>query len=428
MKDCIRISAAAIILFLVFNEGYSQNALPQLIRTGHYETYIDEVISSVRGDLNSLTSEQKNYLARAHYERAKVNEKIFEMSIHSTQRLLKIIENEMQADEIQADIAFVRIMEELLFQQVRFQTNMQSSLNHPIGEALMKWLDPQYGLQICQSSARADRGCDLLEILVSGDLTQYFEVNKQLTYLNSDNRESHLARINEFNKPKKEAMLIIEWLHLLQLNVISDFMLAGWLYEHLNDPWSKQAFYRARNWTKFSELNSDFANRFHIYSYLGHNINRFRHCRLTELDAPFIESVSSNIGWAIWTSEALRYCSDIVENRIKATFRDIEPTNRAQAQLIAEAFIGIGEFSRAYDVLTGQISRTDLNSFSAITPGTFATLAYLQFMVGGEENWRNTRNLVSKLEQEFSALTTAMLLLQMATEPPSRQSPNIYIE
>lgn len=426
------ILGAFIIFFCTGIDLHSQ-ALPQEIREGLFETYINQTIQATGGDVaNLVENQEKQYLAMAHFERGKVHERLFQLTLKSTLRLLNRMSDEMESTDLIAAIQFLELKESM-YRQKPTQGSLQvpSDLRNPVTLALINWMDPKNGLKSCSNATPQDVGCDLIRILATGDLSDYTEVHQLLKRVNSDDRETLLRELNQQARPSQKAIAIVKWLQNLQLNMIADFQLSGWLYQDVENRLHTRSYYFSNDWNKFQSPVNDFDGS-GIYSFLGNHILLNESCHFSNFDRAFISFIESNIvrGVPIMAAEALSRCLDpsAIEENLRAQVTSFQPRTRAQAQAVSDAYIAMERSDIALETLGSHIQRRDYRSFTRITPLSFATMAYLQYSEGGEENWRETRTMVSQLSEEFSALTAATLILQMATEPPSRISPNIYIE
>ncbi len=424
----IKILLSAILFMIsgLLNEVVAQQ-YSDLFRQNLYESFIHATLGENNQLPNNLNTQELRVLSRAHYERAKVLESVYTLTLYSGEQLLSRMAEEMT--DFGAQSVIKRLQKRQRAAKFSMVTGAHSdSIIGSLEHYLVNWHIKGMNQQACES---ATPGCRLISLLHSDDPGNYNESIALLHSLQPGTGQSLLDNLVEAETLERRGEMIVKWINQLHLYAITDYTLAAWLSEiaEYNNE-SDVYYFHAGNWHRFGEPITRMQNEFDIYRAIGHSMAQREHCSTENMPESVISYMSSNSQRMLLSVEAMARCNSaqLLEENFSGLLRSVEVNNRDQAQSLATALIAIGQYGTALNELSRQVSRNDVYQISRATPYTMSTLAYLRFHANSAENWREARDLIVRLEREFSAVSSSRLILQIATEPEIRQSINVYTD
>lgn len=397
-----------------------------LFRQHLFENYIHATVGENNRLPDNPGSSGLTTLSRAHYERARVIETVYLLTLYSGEQLLTRMGDELNDTGAQSTIH--RLQERQRAAKRKPDAGAQSGLSPgSLERLLVDWHYTGLNQQACEETTP---GCRLISLLQSNDPRNYNEAIVLLHGELPDRRQNLLDNFVEVSTLERRGEMIVKWINQLHLHAIADYMLAAWLSEMAENNESDVYFFHAGQWDRFGEPVTRVQNAFDLYRAIGHSATHYEDCSTDNLPESVTGNMGSNSQMLVLSVAAMARCSSAqsLEENFSGMLNSVEAGNRFQAQSLATALIAIGHYSTALNELSRQVSRNDVYQLSRATPHTMGTLAYLRYHASGAENWREARQLVVLLEREFSVVSSAGLILQIATEPEIRQSINVYTD
>lgn len=393
-----------------------------------FESFIESVHQSGLQNVENADAEVLQSLARSHYERARIYEKMYEMTLHSSKRMLEVMSEEAN-ENVETD-AIHRIQLRIEAQNQKELSNTEIENLGIVEKALIQRTLSTQPSEPCHNSLENSRLCEILVMLSNGSGENYLATYNLLKDVQLTSNEDLLNRLAERSRLSDRGELVIQWLNTLQVQFLADYTMAGWLYETLGRPEAYAAYFRAKKWRRFETPIDRPEGPIQLYRQLGYQANSANQCEPSALSDQFKSLMNQNAGLFLYSVEAMKSCASpgTLKKEYFDRLRSFKPRNREQAQLLAEALYATNSFQSAHDKITSRVSRNDFFNMSRTTPLTLSTIALLQYVIGGDENWREARELLIILQNEFKGLSPASLILQLATQSEFRKSINIYID
>ncbi len=397
-----------------------------LLRQRLFESYIHASVGENQQLPDNLASSELTILSRAHYERARVIEAIYLLTLYSGELLLTRMGDEL--DDSGAQSSIQRLRERQRAAKRSLDSSAQSDLRSgSLERFLVDWHNKGMTHQACEESTT---GCRLISLLQSNDPRNYDQAIALLHGDLPDRRQNLLDSFVEASTLEKRGEMIVTWINQLHLHVLTDYILAAWLSEMAENDETDVYYFYAGHWDRFGDPVAGVQNLIDLYRAIGHSMAKHEHCSSENLPESVTGNMGTNNEMLVLSVAAMARCSSVqlLEENFSGMLNTVEANNRAQAQRLATALIAIGHYNTALNELSQQVSRNDVYQLSRATPHTMSTLAYLRFHAIGAENWREAREFVVRLGREFSAISSAALILQIATEPEIRQSINVHTD
>jgi hypothetical protein len=422
---------SVLFLFFLHSSLFSQSP-GQLFESKRYESVIHSYANSGQSQAKQLAVQDLTLLARAHLERARLVEQAYHFSLRTASQYVRdAFEDEIQESGL--DLLGSRAAQ---YSNTGQTTNMPRSGN-PFSTWLQQWHRNGMHSMDCTGETLSAPFCTILNALSDESSPEYSELAGLFHDVEIPGGAELINRLVARDGDAEKFAEIEEWLNLLQLHYIVDYSLSSLLFEEAGrTELSPVPASKARLMKKFNgEFDGNLSGQVDYYRWAGHQVARNRICPFSEWPGGLMSMLqnggqSAQVGLLIIFADAVKVCSpgDTFREYIAPRLTEISPPNDLALRYISSSLVQFQFEEAAFDVVDSIKSRRVMFDMEANEPEVMVLHSYLKFHRGGDENWRDARQLMFILQEEFEAITPAWQLLRLATNSEYRSSINTIIE